>query len=157
MNEAEGDRRTNRQKCEQLLGASLPGAVPGVCVEGCGLLGCMDGWMDHHNAASLQSSLRFWPLFYISYRINVFFLAMSVSDDEQVRRGRKLAFCRRARAGGWASILRTDPMLCPDAALPSNTTGNGDDLIREKGGVSMWWLVWWGETWREGGREGGRE
>lgn len=45
------------------------------------------------------------------------------SDDGEVGRGRELVLRGCAGAGGRATVRRSQAMLCPDAALPTDTTG----------------------------------
>lgn len=104
-----------------------------------------------------------WNLGCVFTSIQVFmfclFSWLCVSVDEMPRRGWKLALRRCGGAREWATLRRPETMLCLDAALPTDTTGNNGApaettswMGRTEGGVSEWQAVWSGVRLRS--REG---
>lgn len=111
-------------------------------------------WLDQHNAASLKRSSFICRLCMPSFMS----LAMCVTDDEQARRGWKLALRWCAGAGGGTTVRRPETMLCFDAALPTDTTGNGVVVVVRTtswkgrvGWASDTGCLGWGETEVQGG------
>jgi len=114
-------------------------------------------WLEQHNAASSLrgdhvyiSHLKHQLLhLHLSYRV-VLFSLLCVPDDEQARRGWELALCWCAGAGEWATVRRPKAMLCPDAALPTDTTGNNGVVATTSWKRRVGWVWDAGRAWMRG-------
>lgn len=125
---------------------------------------CWSGPATQHHWAPSQGIIhtcRLWNgscLSLTSFTLIVLclFPRLCVSVNEMPRRGRKLALRWRGGAGEWAARRRPEAMLCLDAALPTDTTGNnmggGGDYFLEGWGEPLIQTVWGGVRLR--GREG---
>ena len=119
----------------------ISSAAPSVWAEGCGRAGVdqQRSIFEHHHKGPFIRVASETAHVCLQHRLHwsccVYFPRLCVSVNEMPRRGRKLALRWRGGAGEWAARRRPEAMLCLDAALPTDTTGNNN-----KGGGGDYFL-----------------